>query len=420
MNISLYISRKIAQSSTAGNSGTIIKIAIGTIALSIATMILATTVLFGFKNGIKEKVFGFWGHIHITDTKVNRSLELSPILDNYDLKRAISEVSGKAVDPGEQQFGSVKSIHPFIMLPAIINRKSDLEGIILKGVNEEYDWNNFAEYLKEGSFPAAYAGGNAVREILISQQTALRLKVSVGDKLVIYFLEQKEAVKKAFTISGIYKTGLEEYDVKFAFLDMSILQDVLEWGDQQVGGFEVFIDNIEDVELIADHIYQEILPANLYAQTIMEKFESLFEWIELQDMNAILLLVLMTIVALINMSTALLILILERSKMIGILKSLGSNNWEVRKIFLYSAMWIMGMALLIGNVLGLSIAWIQQRTGILKLDEANYYLSEVPIDFEMGSILIVNLATVIVSFLFMFVPSYLVTKITPIKILRFD
>lgn len=424
MNLAYTIARRIAKYSTSGISGKIIKIAIITIALSIATMILAITVLHGFKNGISEKVFGFWGHIHITDTKINRSLELSPIADSQALKDSIANIhsvvqSDLTGTTQRKSQGGVRDIHPYIMLPAIINRKNDLEGIILKGVNHEYNWDNFQDYLKEGAFPDVGAV-ESTRDILISQQTAIRLKVGVGDKLVVYFLEEKESVKKSFQISGIYRTGLEEYDVKFAFLDMRIIQEVLEWQPEQVGGFEVFIEHVEDAGLIADYVYQEVLPPNLYAETIQEKFEGLFEWIELQDMNAYLLLILMTVVALINMSTALLILILERSKMVGILKAVGANNWTIRKIFIYTAVFIMGSAIILGNVLGLSIAFIQKYTGILKLDEATYYLSEVPIEFNVWSIILVNLGTIVTTLIFMIIPTYLVTRISVIKVLRFD
>ncbi len=426
MNLAFYIANRIARFSTSGISGTIIKIAIATISLSIATMILATTVLYGFKSGISEKVFGFWGHIHITDTKLNRSLELSPISDSQELKTTIASIKrveapyeiGGTIKTLESN-GGVNSIHPYIMLPAIINRKDDLEGIILKGINHEYDWSNFEGYLKEGAFPDL-GTSEPGRDILISQQTALRLKVGVGDKLVIYFLEEKDAIKKAFNISGIYKTGLEEYDVKFAFMDFRIIQEVLGWDNSQVGGFEVFIDDIEDAIIMADYIYNDILPPNLYAETIQEKFEGLFEWIDLQDMNAYLLLLLMTIVAIINMSTALLILILERSRMIGVLKAIGSSDMSIRKIFIYTAFWIMGLSLVFGNILGLSFAFIQQKTGMLKLDETTYYLSEVPIEFNLPVILILNVATIIVTLVFMMIPTYLVTRISVIKVLRFE
>lgn len=386
-------------------------------------MILAVSVLMGFKNGISEKVFGFWGHIHITDTKISRTLELTPIENSTALKDSVASIGqierDSQFDGYEKSQGGVKSINPFIMMPGIIKTKhDDLEGIILKGVNNEYNWDNFNDYLKEGVFPNQTT--ESKREILISEQTSRRLRVTVGDKLNVYFVKDKDAVKRQFKISGIYRTGLEEYDVKFVFVDMGVLQNVLDWDVSQIGGYEIFIDHINDAEIIADYVYEEILPANLYAQTIRDKFDNLFKWIELQDMNALLLLVLMTIVAIINMSTAILILILERSKMIGTLKALGMSDWGVRKIFIFNALWILSMALLLGNIIGIGMAYIQKQTGILKLDETNYYLSEVPIHFDALALVGVNALTIFITFLVMFIPSFLVTKISPIKILRFE
>ena len=425
MNISYYISQRISKASTSGYSGTIIKIAIATIALSIAIMILSVSVLMGFKKGITEKVFGFWGHIHVTDSKISRTFELTPILNSDAIKDSISSIG--YVEKRDEDYvqkivktqGGVTSINPYIMLPGIIKtQRKDLEGIILKGIDKDYKWQNFESYLKKGNFPKL--GLDNKREILISQQTARRLKVDVGDKLNVYFVKDRDAKTKQFKISGIYRTGLEEYDVKFVFVDMSVLQDILEWDKTQIGGYEIFIDNIDDAELIADYVHDEILPANLYSETIKNKFGNLFKWIELQDMNALLLLILMTIVAIINMSTAILILILERSKMIGTLKALGMGNWDIRKIFIYNALWILAMAIIIGNVMGIGIALIQKSTGLLKLDETNYYLSEVPIDFDILAIVGINVITIIVTLLVMIIPSYMVTKISPIKILRFE
>lgn len=425
MNISYYISQRISKASTSGYSGTIIKIAIATIALSIAIMILSVSVLLGFKNGITEKVFGFWGHIHVTDSKISRTFELTPILNSEAIKDSISSIGyvekgvGESMSNSIKSEGGVKSINPYIMLPGIIKtQRKDLEGIILKGIDKDYKWDSFKSYLKDGNFPKLEIGSK--REILISQQTARRLKVKVGDKLNVYFIKDKDAKTKQFKISGIYRTGLEEYDVKFVFVDMAVLQNILDWDETQIGGYEIFIDNIDDAELIADYIHNEILPANLYSETIKNKFGNLFKWIELQDMNALLLLILMTIVAIINMSTAVLILILERSKMIGTLKALGMPNWNIRKIFIFNALWILVMAILFGNALGIGVALLQKNTGLIKLDETNYYLSEVPIHFDMLSVLGINIVTIVVTLLVMIIPTYMVTKISPIKILRFE
>lgn len=426
MNLSLHIAKRIAKSSTTGYSGNIIKIAIISVSLSITIMILSTAVISGFKHEISEKIFGFWGYIHVTDTQINRSFELSPILDNSGIVDSIMSIGG--LNYRERRSGStrqkktkggVRAVSTFITLPGIINRESRLEGIIFKGVNQDYDWTNFDSYLVRGNFPQS-PDTTPSRQILISEQTANRLLIDVGDKLVLHFVQNRNSIKRQMTVCGIYKTGLEVYDLRFAFLDMRLLQNVLEWEDNQIGGYEIFVDHIDDAIPIADYIYNEVLPPHMYAETIQEKFSSEFEWLELQDINENILLLLMIIVAIINMSTAILILILERSRMIGILKSLGHRDWDIRKVFIYCAAWIMGVSIIFGNIIGFGIAIIQKKTGFLKLEEANYYLSEVPIKFEVLPILLINIGALLVISLVMVLPTFLVTRVSPIKILRFD
>lgn len=387
-------------------------------------MLLSISVILGFKKEISEKIFGFWGNIHIVDTRISRTFELTPVLKNPALLDSIQSIGQlkyrSSLDkPEKKTKGGVKSVHPFITFPAIMQNADQLEGIILKGIDYQYNWTQFSRYLKEGTFPAV-SSDSITREILISEQTAKRLRTGIGDRLIINFVKERNSVKRAFRITGIYKTGLEIYDKKFAFIDMRILQDILDWSSEQVGGFEVFTDYIKDAEPIADYIYSEVLPPHLYAETIQEKFRSEFEWLQLQDINEALILILMILVAIINMSTAILILILERSRMIGILKALGMNNWNIRKIFIYNAVWIIGLALVGGNILGLGVAYLQKATGFIKLDETNYYLSEAPISFDWLAILYVNGGTILVTALVMLIPSVLVTKILPTKILRFE
>ncbi len=429
MNLPYYIAKRISQSSTTGISGKIIKIAIASISLSMAIMILSTAVLLGFKEGVSEKVFGFWGHIHITDTRMSRTFELSPIKDDQALKDSITSIAQlnySIIDnnsgniKNRETKGGVREIIPYIVMPGIINSKAEaMEAVLLKGLNEEYNWTNFESYLQEGAFPVLDGEKNS-REILISEQTSKRIQVKVGEKVIIYFMKDQEPIKRAFKVCGIYRTGLEEYDKKVGFVDIRVLQGVLDWSSDEVAGFEVFIDDIDDLDPIADYIYSELLPPQLYDETIKEKFASMFDWIKMQDINGILLLVLMTIVALVNMCTALLILILERSRMIGILKALGLSNWNLRKIFIYISLWILSLSLLIGNILGLGIGYLQKSTGIIKLDEANYYLSEVPVRFDIVSMLGINIATIVMTTIVMIVPTYLVTKIKPVEILRFQ
>ena len=427
MNISLFIARRIANSSTRGYSGKIIKLAIASITVSIAVMILSTAIIIGFKHEISEKIFGFWGHIHITDTQINRSFELNPIINDIAITDSVLTIGSLSyrqvfrdgsVEEGVTK-GGVKSITPFVTLPAIINKTNDLEGIILKGVDPNYDWNAFESYIIKGAGPTIEDSVTST-QILISDQTAQRLVLDIGDRIVLNFVQDRNSIKRRVEVCGIYKTGLETYDRRFAFVDLKLLQGVMGWGPDQIGGYEIFVEHIPDALPIADYIYEEILPPHLYAETIQEKFSNEFEWLELQNINEALLIMLMIIVAIINMSTALLILILERSRMIGILKSLGQPDWDIRKIFIYNAVWILLIAIFFGNVLGLGIAALQKYTGFIKLDEANYYLSEVPIKFDFLSIMSINVGAVLIVALVMILPTYLVTRVSPIKILRFQ
>ncbi len=395
-------------------------------------MIIATSLIRGFKNEISSKIFGFWGHIHIMDTGVNNTIEAYPVnVDQvfYPYLDTISTVTyldnpsflgytfyDRMVQ--KQTNGGVSQIQVFATLPGIIRSKDEIEGIILKGIGKDFNWENLKEYLKEGK-ELVLPDGAASREILISRQTANRLNLEVGQKLVVHFIKDNDQIQKRFTVAGIYKTGLEEYDKKFAIVDIRILQQLLDWNENQVGGFEVFIDDIDDLNAINEHIYIEQIPNDLYSQTIREKSPSIFEWLELQDINEIVILALMILVSIINMVTALMILILERTNMIGTLKALGYTNWGIRKIFLYYAAYIICIGLFWGNLIGISLCFFQDYFELIKLSEADYYLSVAPIEINWWSILGLNLGTLIITLIFLIIPSYLVTRISPVKAIRF-
>ncbi len=272
--------------------------------------------------------------------------------------------------------------------------------------------------MKKGKLPDWY-GESPTRDILLSEQTANRLVLDVGDKMIVYFVVDGNQLRRSFNVSGIYKTGLEEYDRKFALVDLRVIGQLLAWEDNEVGGYEVLLKNIQDIDLITEYIYFDLLPDNLYAESIRRKYPNIFEWLDLQTINRDLIIALIAIVAVINMITALLILILERSSMIAILKSLGGTDWQIRRVFLFIASYIVGIGLLIGNVLGLGLAITQSVTGIFKLDETNYYLSEVPIHFDVFGIVILNVLTFVITVLFLLIPSFLVAKINPVKLLHF-
>ena len=257
-------------------------------------------------------------------------------------------------------------------------------------------------------------------DILISQQTASRLRIDTGDSFIVHFIQKGDQLKRRFTVSGIYKTGLEEYDKVFALVDIRQVQRLLGWEADEVGGFEVFLDDLADLPVLTEYLYYEKLPNNLYAETIREKLPEIFEWLELQNINEVVILSLMIVVAIINMITALLILILERTNMVGTLKALGGTNWAIRKVFLYYAAYIVLVGLFWGNLMGIGLCLMQEQFGLIRLSEENYYLTVAPIQLQWWSILIINVGTLIITLVFLILPSYLVSSISPVKAIRFN
>ena len=406
MNTAWFITRRIAFGKRRSFSGFIITIAVAAVALSIAVMLITTATVNGFQNHISRKIFGFWGHIHISKYSLNNSYEdLNPVTIYQSFYPAIDTVPG------------IKHIQVYAHKAGIIKTNNEIEGVVLKGISTDFDWSFFKEYLIEGK---VFEITDSVKsnEILISHTTATRLQLKTGDGLAIYFVQNPPLVRK-FNISGIYKTGLEEYDEKYALIDIKHIQKLNNWEADQVGGFEVFLDRMEDLPYFSDLLYYEIAGQDLEVQNIKEINPNIFEWLALQDMNEQVILGLMILVAIINMITALLILILERTNMIGILKSLGATDWLIRKIFLYNAAYIVGWGLVIGNLLGLSICWLQLKFGFIKLPEESYYISVAPIDIEPITVVIFNLGTMIVCLFALIWPSFLATSINPIKAIRF-
>ena len=431
--VSHYIARRIAFGQGKSFTKVIIRIAVVSIALSLSIMLLTTAIIAGFKKEITEKIFGFWGHIQITDSNVNRNFELAPIPSDDPVYTKIRDIRQIEYEKPFATFGhewknyvqpavtsgGVAGVYPYIIMPAIMNTKENLYGVLLKGVAQDYDWRKLESFIVDGS-KISYQNDTASSEVLVSKIIAEKLIVKTGDKVILSFIKDQERIKKRFTVCGIYNTGLEEYDRRFCIVDIQKLQEVLGWNVTDVQGMEVVLDDVQDLDVISEYIYYEELPAKLYATTIRSKFPGIFEWLDLQDINETIITILMIIVAIINMVTVLLILILERTPMIGTLKALGMNNWNVRKIFLYNALYIIGLGLIFGNILGIGVALLQKKFKFITLDEANYYLSVAPIKLEWGTILLLNVGTILITLMFLILPTYLVTKITPVKVLRFE
>lgn len=432
MNVEWFIATRVARSSGKSFSRVIIRIAVVAVALSVAVMILTTALIRGFKHQISDKIFGFWGHIHITSADVGRSIvETRPVSIEQDFYPSLDTIGRLNYLEQRELFGyelpfqwprqtrgGIRHIQVFALKPGIIKAGDQIEGIILKGVGPDFDWSFLEQYLVKGR-PLSLDADAPSREVLISQQTADRLKLDTADQFIVHFVERNQQIRRRFKVAGIYKTGLEEYDRRFALVDIRVIQQLMGWDSTQVAGFEIFLDDIRDLDVFTEYIYYEVLPNDLWAETIREKFPSIFEWLELQDINEIVIIVLMLIVSVLNMVTMLLILILERTNMIGILKALGHTNWGIRKIFLYYAAWIIGMGLLWGNLVGLGLAFLQQQFGLIRLSEADYYLKVAPIELDFWVIAAINVGTLIVILLFLLLPSWLVARISPVRAIRF-
>ncbi len=423
MNLPLFIARRLAFSEKNNISSTIIKIAIGAVSVSVAAMIIAVFMIKGFQDGISNKMFGFWGHIDILSYESSDHITSFPIRDYEKYRNDISEIEKINYLDYEDGLehktqGGVNSIHKYILYPSILKTKESYEGIVLKGIGSDYNPEYLERYIEKGDM-LSLDSDSIINEIIISQYTSNRLKLDVGDKVIANFISENDQKRKALRVKGIYSLGISEYERKLSFVNIKLLQNVLNWRDDEIGGLEVYIENIEDLEAINEYIHVELLPADIRSATIKDKFRGIFGWLDILNVNKRVILILMTLVSIINMITALLILILEKTNMIGILKSLGATNWNIRKIFLYSGAYIVAFGLLIGNALGVGISLIQKYFGVIKLDEASYYFSEAPVYFDIWSLLLINVGTMVITVIFLVVPSYLVSVIDPVKAIRF-
>ncbi|MEM6965635.1 MAG: FtsX-like permease family protein [Bacteroidota bacterium] len=433
MNLEYFIATRVAQSGKQSFSRLIIRIAIVAIALSVAVMVVATALIRGFKSEISNKIFGFWGHVHITDTStanltndefpVDVNQDFYPSLDTITKVKYLDflELFGRVYEDQTIEKvtkGGVRHIQVFATRPGVIKTKNEIEGIVVKGIGKDFDWQYLKKFLVAGE-PLTVTDSMVSRQIILSEITAERLDLKVGDTFTIYFVKKESQAPRKFKLAGIYRTGLAEYDKVIALVDIRQIQKLRGWTEEQVGGFEVFLDDIDDLKPMAEHIYLDILPANLYAQSIKDKNRSIFDWLELTNTNEQVLIALMLLVAIINMMTALLILILERTNMIGILKALGHSNWNIRKIFLYYAAYIIVIGLAWGNGIGLFLCWLQDTFRFVKLSEEDYYLAYAPIEINWWIVIALNIGTLLITLIFLIIPSYMVTRISPVKAIRF-
>ena len=411
MNYEFFIAKRIIGSKAykSSISAPIIKIGIAAISIGIVVMMIAIATGIGLQQKIRDKVVAFNGHVTITKYDSNNSQESQfPISKNQDFYPDFKAVEGvNHVQGVASKFG-------------VIRTETDFEGAYLKGVGADYNWNYFREFLVEGKLPDYTQKRN--EDVLVSKYLANRLNFKVGDNFQMMFLkEDPEKLPNIITYSivGIYNSGFQDLDAQYLIGDIRHLQRVNRWEKDEVGNFEVFINDYDDLDEKAEEIHQNI-SSLLDSQAITDKYYSIFEWIKIFDKNIYGIIGIMILVAGINMITALLVLILERTRMIGVLKTLGSSNWSIRKLFLYNASYLILLGLFWGNILGLGLLFAQKYFKLFPLDPSVYYVTEAPVYISFGYILALNIGTLILCLLMLLLPSYIITKISPVKAIRFD
>ena len=412
MNFEYFIARRIAahKDYKSSISAPIIKIAILAISLGMITMLISVATSVGLQKKIKEKVSAFNGDLIITNFDTNNSDDSQvPISMQQDFY------------PNFTISDNVSHIQITASKGAVIRTETDFEGVIVKGVGPDYNWSYFEDFLTQGVLPT-YTTPQMSNQVLISEYLANRLGLKVGDKALAYFFNKNSSTPprtRAFTISGLYNSGFQQFDAQFIIGDIRHIQLLNKWEPDQIGAFELFVKDFDFIEQTNNEVYDAI-GSMLDTQTIRNRFYAIFEWLELFDFNVILIIVMMIIVAGFNMITALLVLILERTKMIGILKALGSDNWSVRKIFIYNAMYLVGVGLFWGNIIGIGLLLLQQHFDLFALDPNTYYVSQVTVYLHWSYIVALNCGTLVLCFLILLIPSYIISKISPVKAIRFE
>lgn len=407
MNYELFIARRLLRGREGRHrlTGPVIRIALAGIALGMAVMLLAVMIVTGFRREISEKVMGFGGHIRIGNFDFNNSFEEEPVtLD--------SVITGKL-----SSHPDIIQIQPYATKAGIIRTNSDIHGVVLKGIDARYDARFFRAGLHEGTFPA-FSDSASLNTVVISLSTARQMQLSAGDEMIVHFIEDPPRVRK-LKIAGIYNTGLEEFDDRFAFCHLDLIRKLNRWNNQQAGGIELLISDLKQLDRVTDEVYY-IAGYQYDTQNIREQYPQIFHWLDLQNVNVIIIITLILLIAGVSMISTLLILILENTTMIGIMKALGATDASMRKIFIYVAIPVIGMGLLAGNLVGLGLGGAQALFGFIPLPEESYYVTKVPVYFSLINILLLNLGTLVVCFLILIGPSLVITRILPARVIRYD
>lgn len=405
LNLSYFIAKRLSKDKSSGSSALIIRVAVASVAISIAVMITALSIVKGYQVEIRDKITGFGSHIQISRLDLNNSYETAPLFVDTILERLL-----------HQQFG-LQTLQRVAIKAGIIKTSDEFQGVVLKGVDSLYDWRFMQQYLKAGVVPDVSTAQTS-NDILLSEATANKLNLKIGNPVMVYFVQDPPRARR-FVLKGIYKTGFDEMDQLYAFTDLRHIQRLNNWAENGISGYELKVNDFNTVEDVAARILP-YLPYHMEINTIRQLQPQLFEWLGFLDLNALIIIILMIVVACINMTTALLILIVERNNMIGLLKAFGAGNRTIAAVFLNMATRLVLLGLVIGNVVGVGLCLAQSKWGWIKLSQDSYYLSEVPVKLQLQDVLFINIGSLVVCYLVLLLPSFFVSKITPVKAIRFE
>jgi lipoprotein-releasing system permease protein len=410
VNVSSFIANRIAFNQEKSFSRFIIRLSLIATIISVVVMIVTLSFVNGFKEKVSEKVFSFWGHIRVSYRQ--------PIKASIAEEIAIHK--NDTVYQNIKNLPLVQSIHPFATKNAILKSTDELEGILLKGLDRTYNFQHLKEFLKEGRW-VNFNDSTYAREIVISEYTAAQLKLKLNDKVLIYFFKNDQTIRPdKLTIVGIYKTGIEEYDKTFAIGDMKLIQRLNGWQPDEIGGYEIFLKDYEQMDDVSQVIYnQQGFPELWETRTIKEIYPNIFDWLNVIGNNGSILLIIMVVIAGINFISCLIILVLERVRMIGVLKAIGASDWMIQRIFLYQSAIITVVGIIAGILIALGLLWLQMKTGFVRLKEAEYYMSTAHVKIIWWQVAAVAAGTLLLSLLVLLIPSLIVRKIQPIKAIHF-
>lgn len=409
MNLPFFIARRLATKGQRTFSRFIIRLAIAATTLSVAVMIVALSFVNGFRQAVSDKVFSFWGHVRVQQTLDGNSgiAEENPINRN------------DAVENYLQRIPEAKYVERYATKSAILKTDDGIESVLLKGIDTGFHFSRFQSFLRTGRW-LQFTDSGYSREINISAYTADRLNLKAGDSLLVFFF-RKDGSKTArrLTVTGTFKTGIDQYDNNFALCDISMIRKLNNWEPDQIGGYEIFLTNYKLADSVSKRIYAD-LPDSWYSRSIREIYPNIFDWLNLQDQLKQILLAIMVIVAIVNLITCLIILVLERTRMTGILKAVGAPNWTIQQIFLYNTGFIALSGILLGTLFGLAICWIQNQTGFIQLNEEAYFIRTATAEILWWQIVLIDLATLAVCLLTLIIPTLLIRKIRPVQAIRFS